>query len=155
MTNQINGSLVIQEKKIAIIVARFNSAITEKLLEGAIDCFERHGLKSNLIDIIRVPGAFEIPLACKKCAVVNKYDAMVALGCVIRGDTPHFDYVASEVTKGVASVSLEHTIPISFGVLTTDNVDQAMNRAGIKNGNKGFEAAMTTIEMLDVMSKIK
>ena len=151
---EINGYLTAKGLKFAIIVSRFNSLITEKLLEGALDCIERHEGETENITIVRVPGAFEIPLVAKKLAKSGKYDAVICLGAVIRGSTPHFDYVASEVSKGIANVSLETEIPIIFGVLTTDTLEQAIERAGTKMGNKGFDAAMTAIETANILRSL-
>ncbi len=150
----IEGKLVAEGLKFAIIVSRFNSFITERLLEGALDCLSRHGVKEEDVDIVKVPGAFEIPLVAKKLAQKD-YDAVVALGAVIRGETPHFDYVAAEVSKGIASASLETGKPIAFGVLTTDTVEQAIDRAGTKAGNKGWEAALSAIEMANLLKKVE
>ncbi|GAB6072823.1 6,7-dimethyl-8-ribityllumazine synthase [Venenivibrio stagnispumantis] len=151
---KIEGILTAENIKFAIVVGRFNSLITERLLEGSIDCIIRHNGKEENIDIIRVPGSFEIPLTAKKLAKTGKYDAIICLGAVIRGATPHFDYVASEVTKGIAQVSLETEIPIAYGILTTDTIEQAIERAGTKMGNKGFDAALTAIEMVNVLRQI-
>jgi len=150
----IQGELQAKGLKFAIIVSRFNDFITGKLLDGAVDALLRHGAKDEDIDIVKVPGAFEIPLAAKKVAAKGSYDAVICLGTVIRGATPHFDYVASEVSKGVASVSLDTGVPIAFGVLTTDTIEQAVERAGTKSGNKGFDAAVTAIEMAQVFKKL-
>ena len=147
MPHYFDGKLVAKGLRFGIVVSRFNSFIGERLLEGAVDALIRHGGDDKHIDIARVPGAFEIPLAVKKLAASGKYDALICLGAVIRGSTPHFDYVASEVSKGVASVSLESGVPIAFGVLTTDTIEQAVERAGSKAGNKGWAAAATAIEM--------
>ncbi len=144
------GQLVSKDHKYGIIVSRFNSFITEKLLEGAIDALTRSGVNENEIEIFRVPGAFEIPLVSKKIAVAKKHDAIICLGAVIRGETPHFDFVASEVTKGIALLSLEFSIPIAYGIITADNTDQAIERSGNKMGNKGFSAAQTAIELLNL-----
>ncbi len=154
MPRYFEGKLDAKGQKIGIVVSRFNSFITERLLEGAVDALVRHGADEQEIHIARVPGAFEIPLAAKKMAASGAYDAIIALGAVIRGSTPHFDYVSSEVTKGVAAVSLESGIPISFGVLTTDSIEQAVERAGTKAGNKGFEAAVTVIETVNLLRSI-
>ncbi len=140
--------------KFGIIVGRFNSLISKKLLEGALDAFARHGVSEESIDIAWVPGSFEIPLVAKKMAISQKYDAIVCLGAIIRGATPHFDYVAAECSKGIAQVMLETQIPISFGVLTTDTIEQAIERAGTKAGNKGFEAAMAALEMANLLKKL-
>lgn len=147
------GKLVAQGLKIGIIVGRFNEFIGGKLLSGAIDGLVRHGVEENNIEVSWVPGAFEIPLVAKKMAKSQKYDAVICLGAVIRGATPHFDYVSSEVTKGVASVSLETEVPVIFGVLTTDSIEQAIERAGTKAGNKGYDAAVTAIEMANLLKE--
>ena len=147
------GKLISQGLKYGIIVGRFNEFIGGKLLSGAIDGLKRHGVEENEIDIIWAPGAFEIPLVAKKMAKSKKYDAVICLGAVIRGATPHFDYVSSEVTKGVASVSLETEVPVVFGVLTTDTIEQAIERAGTKAGNKGYDAAVTDIEMANLLNE--
>src|SRR5574344_1700102 len=141
MVNTIEGKLIAKDEKFCIIIARFNEFIGSKLLSGAIDELVRHGIKEENIDVIWVPGAFEIPLVAKKSAISKKYDAIITLGAIIRGATPHFDYVAAELSKGIATVSLEHQIPVAFGVLTTDNLEQAIERAGTKSGNKGSDAA--------------
>ncbi|WP_456484903.1 6,7-dimethyl-8-ribityllumazine synthase [Desulfurobacterium sp.] len=143
------GNLDAEGLKFAIVVSRFNAFITDRLLEGAIDCIIRHGGSEDNIDIYKVPGAFELPLAVKKVGK-RDYDAVIALGAVIRGETPHFDYVAAEVSKGIANVSLSLEKPVAFGVLTTDTVEQAIDRAGTKAGNKGWEAALSAIEMVNL-----
>ncbi len=148
------GKLVSQDKKYGIIVGRFNEFIGGKLLSGAIDGLKRHGVEEDAIEVAWVPGAFEIPLVAKKMAKSGKYDAVICLGAVIRGSTPHFDYVSNEVTKGVAHVSIETEIPVIFGVLTTDSIEQAIERAGTKAGNKGFEAAMTAVEMVNLLQEL-
>jgi 6,7-dimethyl-8-ribityllumazine synthase len=155
MPHFMEGNLDATGLRIGIIVGRFNSFIGERLLEGALDALVRHGADDGQIDVARVPGAFEIPLAAKKLAESRKYDALICLGAVIRGSTPHFDYVASEVSKGVASVSLETGVPVAFGVLTTDSIEQAIERAGTKSGNKGFEAAVTAIETANLLKRLK
>jgi 6,7-dimethyl-8-ribityllumazine synthase len=152
--NIIEGKLSAEGLKFGIVVGRFNSFITERLLEGAIDCILRHGGSKENIEIVKVPGSFEIPLTAKKLAKSGKYDAVICLGAVIRGSTPHFDYVANEVTKGIAQVSLETEVPISYGILTTDTIEQAVERAGTKMGNKGFDAAMVAIEMANILKSI-
>ena len=154
MANEYEGILDAKGLKFAIVLSRFNSFIGEKLLEGAIDAIKRHGGDENSIDIVRVPGAFEIPLAAKKMAAKKGIDAVICLGAVIRGGTPHFDYVASEVSKGVATVSLDSGLPVSFGVITTDNLEQAIERSGSKAGNKGFDAAVSAIEMSNLFKTI-
>ena len=150
----IQGELQAKGLKFAIIVSRFNDFITGKLLEGAVDGLLRHGAKEEDVEVIKVPGAFEIPLTAKKVASKGSYNALICLGTVIRGATPHFDYVAAEVSKGVAAASMETGVPIAFGVLTTDTIEQAVERAGTKSGNKGFDAAMTAIEMAQVFKKL-
>jgi len=155
MPQFFEGKLDAKGLKFGIIVSRFNSFISERLLEGAVDALVRHGGDDRNIYVARVPGAFEIPLAAQKLAGSGKYDAVICLGAVIRGSTPHFDYVASEVTKGIASVSLASGVPIAFGVLTTDTIEQAVERAGTKAGNKGFEAAVTAIETANLLKALK
>jgi 6,7-dimethyl-8-ribityllumazine synthase len=155
MPQFFEGKLDATGRTFGIIVSRFNSFISERLLEGAVDALVRHGADDAQIHVARVPGAFEIPLAAKKLAESGNYDAVICLGAVIRGSTPHFDYVASEVSKGVASVSLDSGVPISFGVLTTDTIEQAVERAGTKAGNKGFEAAVTAIETVNLLKVLK
>lgn len=147
------GKLISEGLKYGIIVGRFNEFIGDKLLGGALDALKRHGVEENEIEIAWVPGAFEVPLVAKKMVKTNKYDAVICLGAVIRGSTPHFDYVSSEVTKGIASVSLETEVPVIFGVLTTDTIEQAIERAGTKAGNKGYDAAVTAIEMANLLSQ--
>ncbi len=154
MSNVVEGNLDAAGFKFALVVSRFNSFICDRLLEGALDTLKRHGAKESDLTVVKVPGAFEIPLIAKKLAGSDKYDALICLGAVIRGGTPHFEYVSSEVTKGVASVSLDTGVPISFGVLTTDSVEQAIERAGTKAGNKGCEAAMSTIEMVNLFKAL-
>lgn len=148
---EYSANLVSNNKKYAIVVARFNHFITDRLLEGCLDTLKRHEVKDEEISIVRVPGAFEIPLAAKKLGKKEDVDAVICLGAVIRGDTPHFDYVCAEVSKGVAHVGLESEKPVIFGVVTTDNVDQAVQRAGVKSGNKGAEAAISAIEMANLV----
>ena len=154
MPNIIEGMLTVNNEKFCIIVARFNEFISSKLLSGAIDELMRHGVKEENIDILWVPGAFEIPLIAKKAAKTSKYNAIIALGAVIKGSTSHYDYVCAEVSKGVASVSLETDIPVIFGVLTCDNIEQAIERAGTKAGNKGSDAAKSAIEMANLLKLI-
>ncbi|MTI79821.1 MAG: 6,7-dimethyl-8-ribityllumazine synthase [Firmicutes bacterium] len=148
------GHLIGQDLKIGIVVGRFNEFISSKLLSGAMDSLVRHGVNEENIDVAWVPGAFEIPMLAKKMAQVNNYDAIICLGAVIRGSTPHFDYVSAEVSKGVAKVGLESGVPTMFGVLTTDTIEQAIERAGTKAGNKGWEAAETAIEMANLMRTV-
>lgn len=154
MSTVIEGVLNASGKRFAIVAGRFNELITRKLLEGAVDCLVRHGAEHDAISVVWVPGSFEIPLAARKLAQSDSCDAVICVGAVIRGSTPHFDYVASEVAKGIAVSSLDTGKPIIFGVLTTDTIEQAVERAGTKAGNKGFDAAMTAIEMVDLLSKI-
>ncbi|WP_026571413.1 6,7-dimethyl-8-ribityllumazine synthase [Sediminibacillus sp. JSM 1682029] len=154
MTNVYEGNLVGTDLKIGIVVGRFNEFITNKLLSGAQDALRRHGVSEDDVSVAWVPGAFEIPLVTKKMAASKKYDAVIALGTVIRGSTPHFDYVSSEVSKGVASVSMQEDLPVIFGVLTTDTIEQAIERAGTKAGNKGAEAAVSAIEMANLLKNL-
>jgi len=154
MPKIIEAKLDASGKKYGIIVARFNDFITDRLTGGAIDVLVRHGADDSDIEIIKVPGAFEIPLIAKKIAQQNKYDAVICLGSVIRGATPHFEYVSSEAAKGIAMVSLETGVPVVFGVLTTDTIEQAIERAGSKAGNKGAEAAMSAIEMVNLVKEL-
>lgn len=153
MTKVYEGNLIGENLKIGIVVARFNEFISSKLLAGALDGLKRHGVKEEEISIAWAPGSFEIPLVAKKMGTKD-YDAIICLGAVIRGDTPHFDYVAAEVSKGVAKVGLDLNLPIIFAVLTTDTIEQAISRAGTKSGNKGFEAALSAIEMVNLFKNI-
>ncbi len=151
----IEGNLIATSKqRFGIVAGRFNELITSKLIGGAVDGLQRHGVAEANIDLVWVPGAYEIPLAAQKMAQSGKYDAVICLGAVIRGSTPHFDFVANEAAKGVAQVSLQTGLPVVFGVLTTDNIDQAIERAGTKAGNKGFDAAVTAIEMCNLMGAL-
>ncbi len=154
MANIIEGMLTTANERFCIVIARFNEFIGSKLLTGAIDELKRHGVKDENIDVIWVPGAFEIPLTAKKAAKTKKYNAIITLGAVIKGSTSHYDYVCAEVSKGVAAVGLESEIPVIFGVLTCDNLEQAIERAGTKAGNKGADAAKSAIEMSNLISKI-
>ncbi len=147
----MEGSLVAKDIKVGIVVGRFNEFIVSKLLGGALDGLKRHGVLETNIEIAWVPGAFEIPLIAKKMAKSKKYDSIICLGAVIKGSTPHFDYVCAEVSKGISSVSLSEELPVVFGVLTTDTIDQAIERAGTKSGNKGYDAAVTCVEMVNLM----
>ena len=151
---EISGDLVAQGLKFAFVVARFNELIGECLLEGALDTFQRHGGNPDDVVVIRVPGAYEIPLAAKKIAGKGLYDAVICLGAVIRGETPHFDYVAANAASGISTVSLESGIPISFGILTTDTIEQAIERSGTKSGNQGRNATLTAIEMASLLGRI-
>ncbi len=154
MAKIMEGALVAKGKRFGIIVSRFNDFITKKLSESCVDTLIRHGVKDSEIEIAWVPGAFEIPLVAKKMAASKKYDAVICLGAVIRGETPHFDYVASEVSKGVAKVGLDANTPTIFGIITADNIEQAIKRAGAKEGNKGSDAALTAIEMVNLLNAI-
>jgi 6,7-dimethyl-8-ribityllumazine synthase len=154
MVKVIEGNLLSEKLKVGIIVARFNEFITGKLLGGALDALKRHGTSEDNISVVWVPGAYEIPLIAQKMAESKKYDAVICLGAVIRGATPHFEFVSSEVAKGVASVGLNTGVPVIFGVLTTDSIEQAIERAGTKAGNKGFDAAVTAIETVNLMKLI-
>lgn len=154
MPKVIEGQLISCNSKYAIVVSRFNEFINNKLLGGALDCLSRHGVKEEEIEIVWVPGAFEIPLIAQKLARNTKYDAIICLGTVIRGATPHFDYVSAEVSKGIATVSLNSDKPVIFGVLTTDSIEQAIERAGTKVGNKGWDAAMAALEMINLIKEI-
>ncbi len=154
MVNVIEGQLIAKGMRFAIIASRFNEFISSKLMEGAIDALVRHDAAKEDITVLWVPGAFEMPVVCKKLAVSGHYDAIICVGAVIRGATSHFDYVANEVSKGIASVSLDTGVPISFGVLTTDNIEQAIERAGSKAGNKGFESAMAAVEMVSLFKEL-
>jgi 6,7-dimethyl-8-ribityllumazine synthase len=155
MPNIIEANLVAEGKKFAIVASRFNSFITDKLVDGALDALTRSGTKDGDIDVIKVPGAFEIPLMARKLALKKRHDAVICLGAVIRGATPHFDYVSAEVSKGVAMVSIETGMPIIFGVLTTDSLEQAIERAGSKAGNKGWDAAIAAVEMANLMGVVE
>lgn len=154
MVKSLEGGLVAKGLKFGIVLSRFNNFISERLLEGALDALRRSGAEEDACSVARVPGAFEIPLVAKKMAKSGRYDAIICLGCVIRGATPHFAYIAAEVTKGIASLSMESEVPVSFGVLITDSIEQAIERAGTKVGNKGFDAAMSAIEMANLMKEI-
>ena len=152
--NVLEGKLIAQEMKVGIVCARFNEFITSKLLGGAMDGLVRHGVKDEDVDVAWVPGAFEIPLAAQKMAASGKYDAIICLGAVIKGSTSHYDYVCAEVSKGIASVSLASGLPVLFGVLTTDNIEQAIERAGTKAGNKGYDVALSAIEMVNLFKNM-
>ncbi len=150
----IEGDFVGSEGRFALVVGRWNAFVVEHLLAGAVDALRRHGVPDERMTIIRAPGAFEIPLVCQQAAASGDYDAIVALGAVIRGGTPHFDYVAGECTKGIAQVMMQHGIPVAFGVLTVDSIEQAVERAGTKAGNKGEEAALSALEMVSLLGRI-
>lgn len=150
----IEGDFTSGKGKFAIVVGRWNAFVVESLLAGAIDTLKRHGVKDEQISIVRAPGAFEIPLVCQKIAEQKKFDAIIALGAVIRGGTPHFEYVAGECTKGLAQVMMQHGVPVAFGVLTVDSIEQAVERSGTKAGNKGAEAAGSALEMVSLLGKL-
>jgi 6,7-dimethyl-8-ribityllumazine synthase len=154
-TQTLNKEISASDFKFAIVLSRFNESIGKRLLDGAIDCLKKHGCKDKNIEIINVPGAFEIPLAADKAAEKNKYNSIICLGAVIRGETPHFEYVSSAVSSGVLQVGLKHGLPVIFGVLTTDNLKQAKERSGKKSGNKGWEAALAAIDMANLLTKLK
>ncbi len=149
------GTYLARGFRFALVVSRFNEFITKRLLDGALDCLLRHGAEEGDLHLVRVPGAFELPCAAKRLAASNSYDAIIALGAVIRGATPHFEYVAGEAAKGIASASLETGVPIIFGVITANSIDEAIERAGTKGGNKGFEAALSAIEMASLFAQLK
>jgi len=155
MTKKIEGKLIARDRKFAIVASRFNEFISNKLIEGAMDCLLRHEAEEKNITLSWVPGSYEVPLIAKKLALSKKFDAVICLGAVIRGATPHFEYVAAEAAKGVAQVALETEIPVIFGIITADTIEQAIERAGTKAGNKGWDAALSAIEMADLLTKIK
>jgi 6,7-dimethyl-8-ribityllumazine synthase len=154
MIKTVEGGLRVQNARFCLVVSRFNSFVVESLLSGALDALKRHGAEEADLTIVRVPGAFEMPVAIERIAAKGGYEAIIAIGAVIRGGTPHFDYVAGECVKGMAQVSLKHAIPVSFGVLTVDTIEQAIERAGTKAGNKGAEAAMSAIEMVNLLRQL-
>ena len=153
MPQRIVGQLVVTKQRFAIVASRFNEFITSRLVAGAIDAFTRHGCPDDRITEVWVPGSWELPIVAKALATSGDYDAVLCLGCVMRGDTPHFEYVAAEVTKGLAMVALESGVPVTFGVLTTDTIEQAVDRAGTKSGNKGYDAAFSLVETLNVLKE--
>lgn len=155
MVKTIEGQLIAKGKSFGIVASRFNDFITKQLIDGCIDALSRHGVDKEKIELALVPGAFEIPLAAQKLAKSKRFDAVICLGTVIRGATPHFDYIAAEVSKGIAHVSLDTGVPVVFGVITADTIEQAIERAGTKDGNKGKDAAMTAIEMVNLIEKLK
>lgn len=150
----LEGTFIANKGNFAIVVGRWNAFVVESLLNAAIDTLQRHGIAENKITIVRTPGAFEIPLVCKKLAEQKKFDAIIALGAVIRGGTPHFEYVAGECTKGLAQVMMEYGVPVTFGVLTVDTIEQAIERSGTKAGNKGAEAALSALEMVSLLGSL-
>ena len=155
MGKVLEGQLIATGLRFGIVVSRFNSFITERLLGGAMDALTRHGAAEDMVDVVKVPGSWEVPLVAGELARQHRYDAVVCLACVIRGETPHFDYVAAEAAKGVAHVSAETGVPVAFGVLTTNTLEQAIDRAGAKSGNKGFDAAMTAVEMANLLRTLR
>lgn len=154
MANIIEGNLSAAPYSFGIVVSRFNEFITDRLLDAALDCLRRHGAKEDAVDVVRCPGAFELPQVAQQIALTGKYDVVICLGCVIRGETPHFEYIANAVSNGIERVALESKEPIVFGVLTTNSLEQAIERAGAKSGNKGWDAALTAIELADLRKKI-
>lgn len=152
---ELQGELTAGGLRFALVVSRFNAFITERLLQGALDGLTRAGADGKAITVVRVPGAFEIPVAAKHLAQTGRYDAILCLGTIIRGETPHFEYISAETSKGIAAAAFESGVPVSFGILTVENLEQAVDRAGLKSGNKGFEAAMTAIEMANLVRKIE
>jgi 6,7-dimethyl-8-ribityllumazine synthase len=150
----IEGKLLARGRSFAIVVSRFNTLVTEQLLQGAVDCLVRHGAEGDAISVVRCPGSFEIPQVAMRLAAPGKFDAVICLGCVIRGETPHFDYIAAEVAKGIGQISLQTETPVTFGVLTTDTLEQALERAGAKAGNKGWDAALSAIELADLKAQL-
>jgi len=148
------GPLIIRNARFCLVASRFNSFVVDALVEGAVDALIRHGAKKEDIHIVKAPGAYELPLAVQKVAQTGRYDGIVALGAVIRGSTPHFDYVAGECVKGISSISLNHNVPVAFGVLTVDTIEQAIERSGTKAGNKGAEAALSAVEMVNLLREI-
>jgi 6,7-dimethyl-8-ribityllumazine synthase len=154
MPKTLEGKISAEGYRFGLVVSRFNDFISSKLVEGAVDALKRHGATEEQLLLVKVPGAFEIPLAAKKLAESGKVDAVICLGAVIRGSTPHFDYVAAEVSKGIAVVSLDTKVPVAFGVLTTDNLEQAIERAGTKSGNKGWDAALAAMEMVNLFKQL-
>jgi 6,7-dimethyl-8-ribityllumazine synthase len=155
MPKILEGNISAKGFSFGIVASRFNDFISSKLIEGAMDALNRHGVDENKVSIVKVPGSFEIPITAKRLAQSGKYDAVICLGAVIRGATPHFEYISAEVAKGIATVSLESNIPVTFGVLTTDNLEQAIERAGSKVGNKGWDAAVAAMEMVNLLGQIK
>lgn len=154
MPKTLEGKISAEGYRFGLVVSRFNDFISSKLVEGAVDALKRHGATEEQLLLVKVPGAFEIPLVAKKLAESGKVDAVICLGAVIRGSTPHFDYVAAEVSKGIAMVALDTKVPVAFGVLTTDNLEQAIERAGTKSGNKGWDAALAAMEMVDLLKQL-
>ena len=154
MPQEIQGNLVVTKERFALVVARFNDFITSRLLTGAVDTLQRHGCPDAQMTVVRVPGSYELPLAARKLADTGRYDAIICLGCIVRGQTPHFEYIAAECAKGVAQVALESGTPVTFGVITADTLEQAVERAGAKAGNKGSDAAMAAIELASLYAQL-
>jgi 6,7-dimethyl-8-ribityllumazine synthase len=154
MAHSIHGKLAAQGHSFGIVVSRFNSLVTKHLLDGALDCLQRHGADDNAITVVYCPGSFEIPQVAQQLATSGKYDGIVCLGCVIRGETPHFDYIASEVSRGIGHTALTTGVPVAYGILTTENLEQALERAGAKGGNKGWDAALTIIELVNLSNQL-
>ena len=152
---EIQGELTAAGLRFAVVVSRFNAFVTERLLDGALDALRRAGAAGDSIDVVRVPGAFEIPVTAKHLAQTGQYHAIICLGTVMRGETPHFEHISTEASKGVAAAALDSGVPMSFGILTVENLEQAVDRAGLKSGNKGFEAAMTAVEMANLLKKVR
>ena len=155
MPRMHEGKLNAQGKRFALVVSRFNDLVTTRLLDGALDCLQRHGAVDDDVEVAWVPGAFELPVVAQKMAQTGRFDVVTCLGCIVRSDTPHFDYVAGESSKGIARVGLDTGVPITFGVITADTVDQAVQRAGVKSGNRGWDAGMNAVEMASLMAAIK
>ncbi|MBN1513682.1 MAG: 6,7-dimethyl-8-ribityllumazine synthase [Phycisphaerae bacterium] len=154
MPQEIQGNLVVQQQRFALLVTRFNDFITSKLLSGAVDTLQRHGCPDGQMTVVRVPGSYELPLAARKLVGTGRYDAVICLGCIIRGQTPHFEYIAAECAKGIAQVAMESGTPVTFGVITADTLEQAIERAGTKAGNKGSDAAMAAIELANLYAQL-
>ncbi len=155
MPQEIQGNLVVQQQRFALLVTRFNDFITSKLLAGAVDTLQRHGCPDEQITVVRVPGSYELPLAARKLVGTGRYDAVICLGCIIRGQTPHFEYIAAECAKGIAQVAMESGTPVTFGVITADTLEQAIERAGTKAGNKGSDAALAAIELANHYAQLQ
>lgn len=154
MAHSVHGTLIAQGHTFGIVVSRFNSIVTKHLLDGALDCLQRHGADDNAITVVYCPGSFEIPQVAQQLAASGNYDGVVCLGCVIRGETPHFDYIASEVTRSIGHIALNTGVPVAYGILTTENLEQALERAGAKGGNRGWDAALTAIELVNLSKQL-
>ncbi len=155
MPQEIQGNLVVRQQRFALLVTRFNDFITSKLLAGAVDTLQRHGCPDGQMTVVRIPGSYELPLAARKLVGTGQYDAVICLGCIIRGQTPHFEYIAAECAKGIAQVAMESGIPVTFGVITADTLEQAIERAGTKAGNKGSDAALAAIELVNLYAQLQ